>query len=142
MAAVVCRSVLAAGALLAVSACASVSADARTFEGSSWQVTAINGQPAPPGLEVRFEDGRIGGRLGCNSFGGSYRVERQLLIVGRVAMTRMACASAVDGPAVSPMTFERWAASVLASRMRITWQSGAELTLSNAAGSIALRRAR
>ena len=140
MAAVGSRPLLAAAALLAASACASISADARTFEGTSWQVTAINGQPAPQGLEVRFDDGRIGGSLGCNSFSGAYRIERELLIVGPVAMTQMACEPAVDGPAISPMTFEQWGASVLGSPMRMTWHSGAELTLSNAAGSIALKR--
>lgn len=125
---------------LVVSGCTSIAADARTFEGTQWHVSAINGHATPPSgnFTVSFKDGRIGGQLGCNHFGGSYRVAGDVITTGAIAMTRMACGLVGDAPAISPMDYESWGLAVLALPMRMSWRSSRELTLSNAAGSIEL----
>jgi hypothetical protein len=53
---------------LACAACTSIAADARTFEGTRWHVTAINGHatPAASNYHIDFQRGRIGGQFGCN----------------------------------------------------------------------------
>ncbi len=136
MAAADFRSAAIAAAITAAG-CTSVVADARTFDGTDWRVTAVNGQPTPPGLSLRFSGGQLGGYLGCNRFSGPYRVAGNLLTVRPMAMTQMACEPALEEPRP---TFEPAGLAVLSSPMRVTWRSGGELTLSNAAGSIALQK--
>ena len=40
---------------------------------------------------ILFEDGRFSGSSGCNRYGGSYTVEGEILELGEIASTRMAC---------------------------------------------------
>ena len=80
--------------------------------------------------------------MGCNSFGGAYRVAGDVMTTGPMAMTQMACASALDEPVPSLMDLEGMAHAVLGQPMRMTWKSGRQLTLSNAAGSLELEQAR
>ena len=128
---------IAAAALLA--GCTSVIADARTFAGTDWRVTAINGTatPANGAFSMSFTATDFAAHFGCNRGGGSYRIAGDVMSAGAVFSTQMACASATDeGP--DPMAFERMGFAVLNQPMRITWRSARELTLSNSAGSIAL----
>ena len=120
---------------VALSACASVVTGPATLESTRWAVTAINGRAAPTSADYRldFADGRIGGRLGCNSIGGRYAIGRETLSVRDLASTLMGCPE----PAAS---FEVEGSAVLASPMRMSWTSGRMLTLSNARGSIVLQR--
>ena len=132
MGAAACR--IAAAAHL-LGACTSINAGAETFEGTRWQVAAINGQPTPTTdvYRLSFDDGRIGARFGCNSIGGIYRVERNMLVTGDLASTLMGCPE----PAA---THEAQGSAVLGQPMRMHWASGSRITLSNAAGSIELER--
>jgi heat shock protein HslJ len=116
-----------------VAACTSVNPTQATFEDTSWQVTAINGQPVPANdmYRVQFTAGRIGGRFGCNQFGGDYRIQDQRMIVGDVVSTLIGCPE----PAA---THERQGLAVLGQPMRMDWESGTRFTLSNASGSIRL----
>lgn len=116
-------------------ACTSVHPTEATFEGTSWQVTAINGLPviASDMYRVDFTGGRIGGRFGCNQFGGEYRIRDERMIVGDIASTLIGCPE----PAA---THEAQGFAVLGQPMRMDWQSGHVLTLNNSAGSIALQR--
>ena len=125
----------AAALALACAACTSVSADARTFEGTRWQVTAIDGRqtPANGSYTVSFAKSQIGGQFGCNRFGGEYRAHGDVLITTAIRMTMMACPE-------PQMTFESQGQAVLQQPMRLTWASDMRLTLSNGAGSIALQR--
>lgn len=134
-AAVAFRRFPAAILLAAAASCTSVNPTAATFEGTRWQVTAINARATPggEGYRMQFEDGRIGGRFGCNQFGGPYRVRGDVLIATDVASTLMGC----PDPAAS---FEPQGFAILRQPMRMVWQSGQQLTLSNGAGSIALTR--
>jgi heat shock protein HslJ len=123
-------------AALACAACTSIAADARTFEGTEWRVTAINGSPTPQtdNYRVNFRNGQFGGRFGCNSFGGAYQLRSSsILSVGPVAVTEMAC----EGPG---MAFENSGFAVLRDPLQINWTSARHLTLSNANGSIQLER--
>ena len=121
---------------LALAGCTSVVADARSFEGTRWAVTSLNGRPASG--ELNFSGGQIGGSFGCNRFSGPYRAAGQSLIVAMLAVTQMACASALDdGP--DPMAVEGQGFAVLGQLMRVDWRSGRQLRLSNAAGSIELQ---
>ena len=127
----------AAFAALACAACTSVAVDARTFEGTRWHVMAINGQatPATGDYDVEFNKGAIGGRFGCNGFGGRYAVSGELMRATEIRSTMMACSD----PAAS---FESAGFAVLNQPMRWSWTSGQKLTLGNGGGSIALERMR
>jgi heat shock protein HslJ len=110
----------------------------QSLEPSRWQVVAINDQPTPgtDSYRVEFRNGQFGGRLGCNHFGGPYRLRGATLIVGQVASTMMACSE----PA---MSHERMGLAALAQPLRMGWsEAGTRLTLSGAAGSIALEKMR
>ena len=113
--------------------CTTIAADARTFEGTRWHATAINGRATPGtgNYVIRFDKGRIGGQLGCNLFGGDYRIQGAVMTPSAIRSTMMACME----PAAS---FEEQGFAVLNQPMRMRWASSHRLTLSNPAGSIAL----
>jgi heat shock protein HslJ len=123
--------------LASVAACASVATSSASLEGTAWRVTSINGQAAPQSDQYRigFRHGQIGGRLGCNSFSGGYRVASEVLSAGPIAATRMACSE-------PHMSFEGSGLAVFQRPMRISWSSGNQLTLSNDRGSMVLNRVR
>jgi heat shock protein HslJ len=120
-------------AALLCAGCTSIYADQRTFDGTRWHASAINGHATPPtgNYVMRFDQGGIGGQLGCNHFGGDYRVRDDTLTASAIQMTLMAC------PEPSA-TFENQGLAVLNQPMRMSWASSRKLTLSNAAGTIAL----
>lgn len=99
-------------------------------------MTAINGRATPPppaSYRMKFEPRSLGGQFGCNHFGGEYRLNRDLLTTGSVAMTEMACSE----PAAS---FESWGLAIIQRPMRLDWPGQDQLTLSNEAGRIELTR--
>ena len=122
-----------AAALLA--GCTSIAADQRTFDGTRWRVTAINGQPTPAtgDYHVAFAGGQISGRFGCNGWGGRYRIMQDTIVAREIASTLMGCPE----PA---MSFESAGLRVLGQPMRLAWASSGRLTLENGAGTIALER--
>ena len=72
-------------------------APAPTIEGSTWKLVGLPGQDSAAlgGLKrpvtARFEAGRIAGFSGCNRFMGGYTVDRDKLVIGKLAGTMMAC---------------------------------------------------
>ena len=130
----VCRHLLIAMAA-GLAGCASVAPTPTSLEGTSWTVAAIDGAATPrtDAYRLDFREGRIGGKFGCNRFSGPYALAGNTLTAGNVAATRMACPGPGD-------TFEREGFAVLAQPMQLQWQSGSRVTLTNAAGSIALER--
>lgn len=120
---------------LACAACTSIAADARTFDSTRWHVTAINGHatPATGDYRIEFNDGGIGGRFGCNAFGGRYAIVGDLMTSGEIRSTLMGCSD----PAAS---FERQGFAVLHLPMRMIWRPGHRLTLGNGAGTITLEQ--
>lgn len=115
--------------------CTSVETTNASFEGTEWQVTAIDGQATPRTdvYRMQFKDGKAGGRFGCNHFGGQYGATGDTMTVSNVASTLMGCPEPVA-------TFEREGLSVLQQPMRMNWSSERRLMLSNDAGSITLER--
>lgn len=120
---------------LACAACTSIAVDSRTFEGTYWRVTAIDGEATPPAgdYHMNFENGRISGRFGCNGWSGAFAVTGERITAAQVASTKMAC----PGPAGS---FESRGLAVINQPMRWRWGTGQELTLISGAGSISLVR--
>ena len=68
-----------------------------TLEGPTWQLAELPGQEAGSlaGLRrpvtLRFAAGRVEGFSGCNRLFGSYTVDRDHIVLGRMAGTMMAC---------------------------------------------------
>lgn len=62
----------------------------------------VNGQAAPKTskpVTLMLDGGRIGGSDGCNSYGGSYRMEgSQLVLTSPLISTMMACAEETNSP--------------------------------------------
>jgi heat shock protein HslJ len=62
----------------------------------------VNGQAAPKTskpVTLMLDGGRIGGSDGCNSYGGSYRMEgNQLVLTSPLISTMMACAEETNSP--------------------------------------------
>ena len=109
-----------------------------SLEGSHWQVRSINAEvlPATSAYQVEFRGGHLGGKFGCNSFSGPYRLGPDSIVVGPVAATEMAC-----GPPA--MAHEAAGLAALGRPLRIFWTDlGARLVLTSSAGSLDLRRIR
>jgi heat shock protein HslJ len=123
----------AAFAAALLTGCVSVNATNATFEGTTWSVVSINGARTPPYL-IRFSRSRISGVI-CNRFGGIYSASHGVMQLGGIKNTERGC----SGPI---MQFEESAFAVLRRAMRLHWESGRRLTLSNSAGSIELMLAR
>ncbi len=84
---------------------------------------------------LRFRQGAvIGGSFGCNHSGGQYRVEGDVMIVTDLHSTLMGCPEPIA-------SLEQAGFAVLRLPMRMRWETGRRLSLSNAAGSIALELA-
>ena len=132
MGAAACRATALA---LACAACTSIVVDQRTFEGTRWRVTAIDGRPTPAkgDYSLSFNNGRLSARFGCNSIGGSYRASGETLTADRLVSTMMACGEPAD-------SFEHSGSAVLNAPMRTSWGARGRLTLGNSAGSIELDR--
>ncbi len=64
-----------------------------TLEGPLWSLTLLNGsQPlddAP--IYIQFEDGKLNGSAGCNTYTGDYQSDDKNLAVRSVVATRKAC---------------------------------------------------
>lgn len=54
--------------------------------------------PALPGVDtsISFNQGQFGGTVGCNSFGGDYKVNGDQLIMGSITSTMMFCEQTSD----------------------------------------------
>ena len=53
-----------------------------------------NPTPAAPNVETSLtlgSDGKVGGSMGCNSFGGDYKAGKGTITFGAIAATEMAC---------------------------------------------------
>jgi heat shock protein HslJ len=64
-----------------------------TLDGTSWELMTYGETKPIPGTTITatFEDGRVTGSAGCNTYFGSYQVDGDRIRVGDMAMTEMAC---------------------------------------------------
>ena len=83
-------------------------------------------------LTLDFADGRLGVANACNRMGGTYKLEGDALVVGRLVSTMMACSD----PRL--MALDREAGSRLEGRLDATLQDGEtpQLELTTAAGDV------
>jgi heat shock protein HslJ len=104
-----------------------------SIEGRAWRLTRLRGQTdqaiaalqRPPTL--RLELGKVQAFSGCNSLGGSYMLDGDMVRFGKLAGTMMACAAPV-------MTIEAAFNKALMGTLRVD-SSGTELTLTRALDS-------
>jgi heat shock protein HslJ len=81
---------------MALVSCALGDQGSDDLQGTRWQLATLNGQSLPEGVVItaEFNDGRLSGSAGCNSYGGSYQASDNHLTLGALAMTLMACTEA------------------------------------------------
>lgn len=64
----------------------------------NWKLVSYGSKSDPtsaaPGVDatVTFADGKVNGNVGCNSFGGDYKVSGDTIIFSQIVSTMMACA--------------------------------------------------
>lgn len=79
--------------LLALAACSSTKPDL----GGEWQLVsygdAANPTPALPDVDaaITFENGQMSGNVGCNGFGGEYKLNGDQITFGGIMSTMMFC---------------------------------------------------
>jgi heat shock protein HslJ len=74
------------------------------LEGTAWLLDALVEGPGPDGAAssvigeatLRLDGGQLGGHTGCNTFGASYEVEGDRLLVGDVSQTLIGCEDALQ----------------------------------------------
>ena len=77
--------------ILPAAADCAVAAAPDPLAGSEWLVTEIGDQQALDEAYLQFRsEGKVGGRTGVNSFGGTYTAREASLSFGPLMMTRMA----------------------------------------------------
>lgn len=62
--------------------------------GTHWMAKSLAGRAVPEGVAVTLEfpePGKVAGRSGCNRYGGPIGSTDGRLVIGPLAMTRMAC---------------------------------------------------
>lgn len=70
------------------------------LESTVWQLDAFAQGPDPQkvpeeiNITVKFEDGRVSGRGGCNNYGGSYVAKKSSLQISQLMSTKMFCENA------------------------------------------------
>jgi heat shock protein HslJ len=104
-----------------------------SLNGTSWTLVEGTEITIPDDVEmtIAFEAGRASGSGGCNRFTGSYDQDGESISLGKLALTRMACAEEV-------MSAERAYHSVLESVT--SWSAtGGVLVLSDGSGQALLR---
>jgi len=99
-----------------------------------WLVIEIDDEPVDPEAprSIRFEEGRVSGRVGVNRFTGTYSTDGDVIDIGPVASTRMA------GPP-DLMSLEHHFNTHLEGEHEITL-GGDEMVLGEADGAIRLTR--
>lgn len=128
-----CRMVVASG-LAGLANTGGLAADIYPFEGSSWRVAAINGDPTPPSVySINFGENIVTGQLGCNDFGGKTKVSGANLDVSALRATSRICGDIAA-------TREGDVFAVLSRPLRMEWKSRDLMTIASSAGNISLER--
>jgi heat shock protein HslJ len=81
-------------ALLFLVACNGVDSTGNDpLDGTSWTLMAYRKTSPIPGTVITavFEDGRVRGSTGCNSYSGTYKVRGNNITVSEIIATEMAC---------------------------------------------------
>jgi heat shock protein HslJ len=64
-----------------------------SLNSTSWSLSTIDETPALQGIlvTIAFADGQVSGSSGCNSYGGSYKVNGEKITIRSLVSTLMAC---------------------------------------------------
>lgn len=86
-----------ATALFLLSACAAPTPNPFQLANTKWTLTAMtqNGMAQPlvaPAPTLEFQTDTLGGNASCNSYGGAYKTQGELITVSTLQVTLMACA--------------------------------------------------
>jgi heat shock protein HslJ len=83
-------------------------------EGTEWRVLSLSGHETPGDGDYRlkFANGRVSARFGCNEMGGTYRISGAIITVSPLEQTLIGCAE----PARS---FEELGKAILQAPMNI-----------------------
>jgi len=129
---------IASGCIL--SACA-LNGTSAGLAGTSWKLVSygpVGSQiPAAPGVETSVDfcgDGRVSGKLGCNSFSGNYEVKDKRIVFSSMVSTLMACPE-------PQMKQEITAFQVMTGTVRFQVE-GDRLTIYDASGASAITLSR
>jgi heat shock protein HslJ len=120
-------------ALLLLPACGSDEPAGPALEGTTWNLTSIPSAEIPGDAvpSALFQDGKVSGNGGCNTYGGSYETSGEDLTFGPIASTMMAC---------EPPQMELETAYLAALGQTASYAiDGEELALSDADGHELLR---
>jgi heat shock protein HslJ len=92
------RFILTVATILAFAACSSQTTTPFTLADSKWTLTGImqKGTTRTPvtGTNVTLDftrDGKVNGSAGCNSYGGTFETQGEILKISTLAVTLMAC---------------------------------------------------
>lgn len=126
--------VLAGTAIFALAACSSTGERA-SLEGTPWALESyqnadgeIVGALPDSGARAEFENGEVSGTSGCNRFFGAYEVDGDLISIGSLGSTLMACPEPLMDQEFGFMTSLQSAATYE--------MSGDTLTISNNDGEV------
>ncbi|MFN8445881.1 MAG: META domain-containing protein [Caldilineaceae bacterium] len=93
-----CSPILPGNTLEPTAASTPSTGEANVLAGTQWQLTTLdvsgNVTPVASGSDVTLKfsnDGQATGNAGCNSYGGSYRVDNDSITFGDMVSTKMAC---------------------------------------------------
>ena len=61
--------------------------------GTDWVLASIGGEDLPAGIEItaRFDEDRVAGVAGCNSYFAGYEIDGGALTISEMGMTMMMC---------------------------------------------------
>jgi len=113
--------------VLVLAACSAAPGAGNPLDGHEYLSISVTedgaDRPLVDGTRIRisFDDGQLGASAGCNTMGGTYRLEGGLLVFEGGAMTEMGC----DDPRHAQ---DDWLMAFLGSRPTVV-QSGTDLTL-------------
>lgn len=95
-----------------------------------WSIRTIDGRPleGDQPATIAFADGRVSGTTGCNRISGTYEVAGDVVTIGPLATTRMACPPPL-------MARETALLAALTGPLTATAGAGGELTLKAGTGT-------
>ena len=98
------------------------------WEDRIWNVVSLDGEYdsfsgyGPSDYQVTFANGRMSAKVGCNQMTGDYSIDGDLLVVGPLSATRMACAPEL-------MERDRRFAALMESRPKFAMSPNRELLI-------------
>lgn len=131
----VAKAALAGMIILTLAACGGDDqANDDPLDGTSWELIAYRKTRPIPGTTITaaFEDGKVSGSAGCNSYSGAYQISGDVITIDKLAITLMACMEP-EGVMVQEMMFmeflrEAKTFRLLDNQLQIYWTDHEALT--------------